>query len=234
MKQLCSVMVTGSSRGLGRSIAEHFLSKGFQVIGCSRQQSDLSHTNYKHFYLDVSRESDVKSMFKEAALWCAPIGLLINNAGISQSSLGVLTSGEVAAGILEANLLGNFLVTREALKIMQRKKFGRVINFSSINIPLQSVGSSLYNASKAGIDAMSKVLVRECGRADITINTLGLSLVENSGMLDGLTPKAIAEKQDGLVKPMTLNLSEIIHVIEFLTSPLAKNITGQTIYFGGV
>ena len=233
MKQLCSVMVTGSSRGLGRAITEHFLSTGIQVIGCSRQPSDLSHPNYKHFCLDVSKEIDVKNMFKEAASWGAPIGLLINNAGISQNSLGIFTSGQVAADILEANLLGNFFVTREALKVMQRKNFGRVINFSSINIPLQSVGSALYNASKAGLDAMSKVLVRECGKADITINTLGLSLVENSGMLDGLTPKAIAEKQQALAKPETLTLPEIIHAIEFLFSPLAKNITGQTIYFGG-
>ena len=234
MKQLCSVMVTGSSRGLGRAITEHFLSTGIQVVGCSRQPSDLSHPNYMHFCLDVSKEIDVKNMFKEAASWGAPIGLLINNAGISQNSLGVFTSGQVAEGILETNLLGNFFVTREALKIMQRKNFGRVINFSSINIPLQSVGSSLYNASKAGIDAMSKVLVRECVKADITINTLGLSLVENSGMLDGLTPKAITEKQQALAKPGTLTSLEIIHAIEFLFSPLAKNITGQTIYFGGV
>ena len=233
MKQLCSLMVTGSSRGLGRAITEHFLSTGIQVIGCSRQPSDLSHPNYKHFCLDVSKEIDVKNMFKEASTWGAPIGLLINNAGISQNSLGVFTSGQVAADILEANLLGNFFVTREALKIMQRKNFGRVINFSSINIPLQSVGSSLYNASKAGIDAMSKVLVRECGKTEITINSIGLSLVENSGMLDGLTQKAIAEKQRGLVKPGTLTLLEIIHAIEFLFSPLSKNITGQTIYFGG-
>lgn len=233
MTQFCSLMVTGSSRGLGRAITEHFLSTGIQVIGCSRQPSDLSHPNYKHFCLDVSSEADVKNMFKEAASLGAPIGLLINNAGIPQNSLGVFTSGQVAADILEANLLGNFFVTREALKIMQRKNFGRVINFSSINIPLQSVGSALYNASKAGIDAMSKVLVRECGNADITINTLGLSLVENSGMLDGLTPKVIAEKQQALAKPGTLTLPEIIHAIEFLFSPLAKNITGQTIYFGG-
>lgn len=233
MRQLCSVMVTGSSRGLGRAITEHFLSKGIQVIGCSRKSSDLSHPNYKHFCLDVSKEIYVKNMFKEAASWGAPIGLLINNAGISQNSLGVFTSGQVAADILEANLLGNFFVTREALKIMQRKNFGRVINFSSINIPLQSVGSALYNASKAGIDAMSKVLVHECGKADITINTLGLSLVENSGMLDGLTSKARADKQQGLAKPGILTLREIIHAVEFLFSPLAKNITGQTIYFGG-
>lgn len=234
MTQLCSAMVTGSSRGLGRAITEHFLSKGIQVIGCSRKPSDLSHPKYKHFCLDISNEIDVKNMFKEATLWGAPIDLLINNAGISQNSLGVFTSGQVAADILETNLLGNFLVTREALKIMQRKNFGRVINFSSINIPLQSVGSALYNASKAGIDAMSKVLVKECGKADITINTLGLSLVENSGMLEGLIQKAIAEKRQGLAKPGTLTSLEIIHAIEFLFSPLAKNITGQTIYFGGV
>ena len=116
-------------------------------------------------------------MFKEANLWGDPISLLINNAGKSQNTLGILTPSQVAVDIIESNLLGNFFVTREALKIMQRKNFGRVINFSSINIPLKSVGSAIYNASKAGIDAMSKVLVRECGKYDITINTIGLSLV---------------------------------------------------------
>jgi 3-oxoacyl-[acyl-carrier protein] reductase len=234
MEQLCSLMVTGSSRGLGRSVAEYFLGEGVQVIGCSRTASNLIHPNYKHYCVDISNEADVKSMFQEAPLWGSPLGFLINNAGISQNSLGFFTSSQSAIDILETNLLGNFLVTREALKIMQRKNFGRVINFSSINIPLQSVGSALYNASKAGADAMSKVLVRECGATDITINSLGLSLVKNSGMLDGLTPKALEDKQKNLIKPDTLNLLEIIHAINFLFSPLAKNITGQTIYFGGV
>ena len=117
---------------------------------------------------------------------------------------------------------------------MQRQRYGRIVNFSSINVPLGSVGSALYNASKAGVEAMARALTRECGNVDITINTLGLSLVANSGMLDSLSPKALAAKQEALLKPKVLEVEEIMHAINFFASPLARNISCQTVYFGGV
>ena len=229
-----SVLITGTSRGLGRALAERFLHAGLVVYGCSRQASTIDHQDYRHFTVDVSDEPGVVSMIMQITALKVPVNLLINNAGLTQASLGILTRAESAQNILNTNLLGNFLVSRETLKLMQRQRYGRIVNFSSINVPLGSVGSALYNASKAGVEAMAKVLTRECGKVDITINTLGLSLVANSGMLDSLSPKALAAKQEALLKPKVLEVEEVMHAINFFASPLARNISCQTVYFGGV
>ena len=229
-----SVLITGTSRGLGKALAEQFLQAGLVVYGCSRQASTIDHQNYRHFTVDVSDELGVVSMLKQITALKVPVNLLINNAGLTQASLGILTRAESAQNILNTNLLGNFLVSRETLKLMQRQRYGRIVNFSSINVPLGSVGSALYNASKAGVEAMAKVLTRECGNADITINTLGLSLVADSGMLDSLSPKALAAKQEALLKPKVLEVEEIMHAVNFFASRLAHNISCQTVYFGGV
>lgn len=229
-----SVLITGTSRGLGKALAERFLNSGLAVFGCSRQASVIDHAAYKHFVVDVGDASSVVSMIKQIAVFKVPVNLLINNAGISQASLGILTRTDSAQDILRTNLLGNFLVSRETLKLMQRQRYGRIVNFSSINVPLGSVGSALYNASKAGVEAMAKALTRECGNADITINTLGLSLVANSGMLESLSAKALASKQESLLKPKVLEVEEVMHAINFFASPLARNISCQTVYFGGI
>lgn len=229
-----SVLITGTSRGLGKALAEGFLQTGRVVYGCSRQISSIDHDRYKHFVVDVGDEQSVISMLKAIAASKVPLNLLINNAGLTQASLGILTRVESALDILRTNLLGTFLVSRETLKLMQRQRYGRIVNFSSINVPLGSVGSALYNASKAGVEAMAKTLTRESGSTDITINTLGLSLVANSGMLDSLGPKAVAAKQDALLKPKVLEVEEVMHAINFFASPLARNISCQTLYFGGV
>lgn len=229
-----SVLITGTSRGLGRALAERFLHAGLVVYGCSRQASTIDHQDYRHFTVDVSDEPGVVSMIMQITALKVPVNLLINNAGLTQASLGILTRTETAQDILRTNLLGNFLVSRETLKLMQRQRYGRIVNFSSINVPLGSVGSALYNASKAGVEAMAKVLTRECGNVDITINTLGLSLVAGSGMLDSLSPKALAAKQEALLKPKVLEVEEVMHAINFFASPLARNISCQTVYFGGV
>lgn len=229
-----SVLITGTSRGLGKALAERFLHAGLVVFGCSRQASTIEHQDYRHFVVDVGDESNVVAMIKQIAAFKVPVHLLINNAGLTQSSLAVLTRSESAQEILRTNLLGNFLVSRETLKLMQRQRYGRIVNFSSINVPLGSVGSALYNASKAGVEAMAKVLTRECGNDDITINTLGLSLVANSGMLENLSLKALATKQAALLKSKVLEVEEVMHAINFFSSPLARNISCQTVYFGGV
>lgn len=227
------VLITGSGQGLGRVLAEHFVEMGYFVYGCSRRSCEYKSDRYKHFELDVSDESAVVAMFKEIALSQPRLALLINNAGVSQASLAMFTKAETAERIIRTNLLGTFIVSREALKLMQRQRFGRVVNFSSINVPLGSTGSAVYNACKAGVDGMMKTLARECSGFDITINSLGLSLVENTGMVEALTNKAIEEKFAGLVKKSMLSVDEIVHAISFLQSPLAKNVTCQNIYFGG-
>jgi 3-oxoacyl-[acyl-carrier protein] reductase len=160
--------------------------------------------------------------------------LLINNAALSQKSLAAFTNAQSAQELLGVNLFGAFLVSKEAIRVMQRHRFGRIVNLTSINVPLASVGSSLYNASKAGLDALGHSLAAECKNYDITVNSLGLSMVAHTGMAVALDAAAIEVKCAPLLKPKLLETAEIVAAINFFAASESKNITGQQLYFGGV
>lgn len=228
------ILITGTSRGLGAALAQSYLSAGKIVVGCSRGQGVIEHENYQHYEVDITDEQSVLAMFSGLRTKHLEPQLLINNAGLSQTNLATFTSAKSAKDILSVNLFGTFLICRETLKLMQRHRFGRIVNLSSINVSLASVGSSLYNATKAGLDAMGHSLANECKTYDITVNSIGLSIVSNTGMADSLTEAALMAKQSLLLKPSLLEISEVLSAINFFASAQAKNITGQLLYFGGL
>jgi len=229
-----TAIVTGSSRGIGRDIVVQLLERGYSVVGCSRGETDLQHDGYHHFRIDIGDDASVRRMFGEIATKYDRLDLLINNAGIALSRMALLTSSAEFASVVQVNLIGAFIVTREAIRLMKRTRFGRIINFSSINVPLASVGGAAYNASKAGLENLTITLTRECVGDDITINCIGLSMVAGSGMVEALSQSAMAAKQQVLIKPALIDIADIIHAIEFFAAPQARNITGQMVYFGGV
>ena len=234
MSYTSCIVITGTSRGLGAALAKAYLEAGEQVVGCARGVATIAHINYRHYTVDVSDEVSIAKMFADMREVKLVPRLLVNNAALAQKSLATFTSALMAKEILEVNLLGTFLVCREMIKVMQRHRFGRIVNLSSINVPLASVGSSIYNATKAGLDAMGNSLANECKTYDITVNSIGLSLVANTGMADSLSEAALVAKQVHLLKPKLLETAEVLAAINFFASAEAKNITGQLLYFGGV
>jgi len=234
MPENFKILITGTSRGLGYALARHYLSLGHNVAGVSRGESDIEAPNYQHFTTDIRIEADVQGLFSKLRKHMGGLDILINNAGASSTAPALLTTGSQFEDVIKTNLIGCFLVSREAIKLMKRQASGRVINFSSINVPLRSAGSVAYNASKAALENMTGTLARELIGTDITVNTLGLSLVENSGMVEQLSDSAIKEKQANLLKPDLISVQEIAHVIDFLCHPSARNITNQSFFFGGV
>jgi len=228
------ILITGTSRGLGAALAQAYLAAGEQVLGCSRGVATITHAKYRHYMVDVSNELSIANMFTDIQQKKIVPRLLVNSAALTQMKLATVTSTQTARDILNVNLLGTFLICRETLKLMQRHGFGRIVNLSSINVPLASVGSALYNATKAGLDAMGHSLANECRTYDITVNSIGLSLVANTGMVESLNESALAVKQVHLLKPKLLETKEVVAAINFFASAEAKNITGQLLYFGGV
>lgn len=234
MKNKSCILITGTSKGLGLALAQAYLDAGERVVGCSRGVSTISNINYHHHVIDVSNEVHVAGMFASIRQDKLVPRLLINNAAISQKSLSSFTNAQSAQELLRVNLFGAFLVSKEAILLMQRHRFGRIVNLTSINVPLASVGSSLYNASKAGLDALGHSLAAECKNYDITVNSLGLSMVAHTGMTDALDATAIEAKCAPLLKPKMLETAEIVAAINFFAASESKNITGQQLYFGGV
>lgn len=227
-------LVTGASRGLGRALCELMVTRGDTVVGVSRGESSLVSPLYHHMIADISQEAEVVALFS-AVRAIGPVSLLVNNAGRSLSRPALFTSAEAFNAVIGTNLLGTFIVSREAVKGMKRHRYGRIVNITSINVRLASAGAAAYNASKAALETLGRTLSNEIPAAeDITVNSLGVSLVDDTGMAGELSEAALAQKRVQLSRPAFLDVAEILAAIDFFASPQAKNITGQTLYFGGV
>lgn len=231
----CSILVTGASRGLGLQLARALAQRGDRVVGVSRGAAGFEHEAYEHHSVDVSDEDAVRNFWHGLANSGRRISTLVNNAGISAAQPALLMKASDFNKVMRTNASGAFVMSREALRHMRRNRFGRIISMSSINVPLCSAGAVAYNASKAAVEALSRTLVNEIAATeDITVNCLGISLVADSGMVDSLTKKAMADKTARLPRPELLSVEEILHAIDFLRGSHARNISGQTIYYGGI
>ena len=226
-------LITGTRKGIGRAIAEHLLSQGWIVAGCSRKSSDLAHENYRHFEIDIADEPAVIETLKIIKKQLGPIKTLINNAGVASMNHILLTPVESYEKIFKTNVLGTFLVLRETAKQMSRNGGGRIINFSSIASPLNLEGEAIYAASKSAVESLTKTAAKELADMDITVNAIGPNPVETD--LIKLVPK---EKIEALLEQQSIKRlgtqTDILNCVDFLLKPESDFITGQILYLGGV
>jgi len=151
------VVVTGTSRGIGRGLAAYFLKQGDVVCGCSRKPATLRHKNYRHSLLDVADEKAVVAMIRGVVAEYGRVDVLLNNAGIAAMNHALLTPGSVARAIFATNFHGTFLFCREAAKAMLRRKTGRIVNFATVATPLLVFWiSNVLFAGLAALGMMSK------------------------------------------------------------------------------
>jgi 3-oxoacyl-[acyl-carrier protein] reductase len=227
------MVVTGTSKGIGRSLAEAYLARGFRVVGCSRSPGDLAHPGYTHFTLDVSSESDVQEMFFSVHRTHGRVDVLINNAGIASMNHALLTPLSTVRRILDTNFTGTFLFCREAARFMWNRPGGRIVNFATVATPLHLEGEAIYAASKAAVVSLTQILAREFAQAGITVNAVGPTPVETD--LIRSVPKA---KMEALIARQAIRrygtMEDIGNVIDFFIDPKSDFVTGQVLYLGGV
>jgi len=226
-------LVTGTRKGLGRALAEHLLTNGWTVAGCSREAAGWAHVAYEHHVADVADEAAMVKTVRAVARQHGRLDVLINNAGLASMNALALTPATVARRLVDVNFLGTFYGIREAAKIMMRQKSGRIINFSTVAAALNLEGEAIYAATKAAVESLTRVAARELASYGITVNAVGPTPVLTD--LTRVVPKA---KLAALVARQPIarmgEVRDVLNVVDFFLRPESDFITGQVIYLGGV
>lgn len=226
-------LVTGSRRGIGRMISEHFLAQGGTVAGLARGEATIDHASYRHFRVDLLQPSAIQETFLAIRREFPVLHILVNNAAtlLSQHAL-VMPLGAVRE-MIDTNLLAPFLVSREAAKLMRKAKWGRIINIGSMATSLEPIGDSVYAACKAGLTTMGNVLAKELASFNITVNTLAVTAIATD-MLAQLPEEKIRSVVEALPIPRFAVPDDILNVVDFFASERSSYVTAQTVYLGGV
>jgi 3-oxoacyl-[acyl-carrier protein] reductase len=227
------VIITGTRKGLGKELAEYFLNEGDIVYGCSRRSGSIENKNYTHFSINVSDEQSVVDMIRTIYKAHKRLDVLINNAGVASMNHCLLTPYSTAQKIIETNFYGTFLFCREVAKIMMRQKSGRIINYSTVAVPLSLEGELVYSSSKAAIEQLTRVLAAEIGNCGITVNAVGPTPI-STDLIKNVPEQKIRELIEKQSIKRLGKFEDVLNVIKFFIAPESNFISGQIIYLGGI
>ena len=177
-----TALVTGASRGIGKTISTMLAANGIKVIGVATSEESLKSIqnidNIIPFCCDISNEKSVEQLYNFSKEHFDSIDILVNNAGIHMDNILLRMKTDEWQKVLDVNLNGPFYLTRILLKDMIKSKSGRIINISSISGTDGNKGQSNYSASKGGLLAFTKSLAKEVGRRNITVNCIAPGVIE--------------------------------------------------------
>ena len=230
-----TVLVTGASRGIGNAIAQEFKKNNFSVIGTATSESGveaLTEQNIKAYVLDLNSRDSINEFWDKLESDGHQISVLINNAGITRDNIVLRMSDEEWSDIMNVHLYGTFQLSKRALKMMLKEKYGRIINISSASASIGNRGQSNYAAAKAGVEAFTKSLAKEVGKRDITINAVAPGFISTD-----MTEQDDRVNSEYLIKEIPMGRfgepKEVANLVSFLCSEQASYITGQTIHING-
>jgi len=226
------VLISGSSSGIGLHLAQHYLDKGWTVVGCARHAAPLAHDRYAHFCLDVTNPAGVEQMFAEIRSRFGALHAIVNNAGVASMNAIALTPAATARQVLETNVLGTFLLTHAGLRLLRRAKNGRIVNVTTIAVPARLAGEAIYAASKSAVETLTRIAAKEFGPFGITCNTVGPSPIRTR-----LTYAVPITKLQTLVDQQAVQRwaepEDVANVVDFFLSERSSLVTGQVVYLGG-
>jgi len=233
-----NALVTGSTRGIGRAIAEAFAESGARVavVGRDRQRADEAAAaignGAKGFAADVTDTATVTKLVDDVEKAFGGIDILVNNAGITRDNIVMRLKDEDWDAVQNANLRGAFASMRAVSRGMMKRRSGRIINIASIVGLIGNKGQANYAASKAGLIALTKTVAKELGSRNILINAVAPGFIETE-----MTAAMTQEARDALGKQIALErlgtAKDVAAMVTFLASDLASYITGQVFVVDG-
>jgi 3-oxoacyl-[acyl-carrier protein] reductase len=225
-------LVTGSRKGLGKFIAQQLVACGYAVFGCSRTSADWTLKGYHHVQADVGNEQQVKEAVAQIRRSHGRLDVVVNNAGIASLNHFLMVPSSTVDRVIATNFRGAWLVSREAAKLMMKARYGRIVNVTTVAVPMRIRGEALYAASKAAVETMTRVLAHELGEFSITVNAVGPTPIDTD-LIQNVPAASIQAIIDGLAIKRKGQPKDVMNVIDFLIRPESDYVTGQVIYLGG-
>ncbi len=238
-----SAVVTGASRGIGRVIALTLSKMGYKIVvnypfegeadgaNAAKEEIEASGGSAVCVMADVS-DFEQAAQLMEAAEAFAPIGALINNAGITRDGLVMRMPEKDFDAVLSVNLKGAFNCLRHASGKMMRRKVGRIVSISSVVGVMGNAGQANYSASKAGLIGMSKSAARELAPRGVTVNCVCPGFIE-SAMTDAMTDAAREKLKQGIPMGRVGTQQEVADMVAFLCGDQAAYVTGHEFFVDG-
>jgi 3-oxoacyl-[acyl-carrier protein] reductase len=193
----------------------------------------MTHARYRHYRVDVTDAQAVQALLHDVQREVGRLDALINNAGIANMNPIALTPVEVARRIMDTNFLGTFLLSQASIRLLRKSPAPRIVNLSSVAVPLRLAGEAVYAASKSAIEMLTRVAARELGVFGITCNAVGPTPIDTH-LLKGVGEEKIRHLVEQQAITRMAQPSEMAHVVDFFLHPDSQMITGQVIYLGGL
>lgn len=236
--------VTGASQGIGEACARVLCGAGAKVVLASRNLERLEQlakeiqrarndaTCALALPLDVTSEDQIKEAIKKALDHFGKIDVLVNNAGVTRDGLAIGMKRQDWDEVIQTNLTATHLCIQQVLRGMMRRRYGRIINITSVVAFLGNAGQANYVASKAGIIGLTRAIAQEYASRSITVNAVAPGFIETA-MTAAMTPEA----QEKLAARIPLgrlgHVLDVAHAVKFLASEEAGYITGQVLHVNG-
>ncbi|MBO4389755.1 MAG: 3-oxoacyl-[acyl-carrier-protein] reductase [Lachnospiraceae bacterium] len=237
-----TAIVTGGSRGIGRAICIKLASLGANIVTCYARGAEAADETVKACedygvksladQAYVSKAEDVDRLFEEGKKLTGSVEILVNNAGITRDNLIIRLTDEDFEQVMNTNLKGSFYAMRAAAKLMMRKRYGRIVNLSSIVGIYGNAGQVNYAASKAGVIGMTRSFARELGSRGITCNAVAPGFIRTD-MTDILPEETKAELAKQIPLGRIGTPEDVANAVAFLVSEEAAYITAQVIEVSG-
>ncbi len=232
-------LVTGATRGIGRGIAERLAREGVKVIGTATSDSGAAQiSNYLAAsggtgrVLDVRDPAAVDALVASIGKEFGPIGILVNNAGVTRDTLLLRMKDADWADVIETDLSSVFRLSRAVVPGMMKARSGRIISIGSVVGTMGNGGQTNYAAAKAGLIGFSKSLAREIGSRGVTVNVVAPGFIDTD-MTKGLKD----EQRAALIEQVAIKrlgaVDDIAAAVAFLASSDAAYVTGETLHVNG-
>lgn len=234
-------VITGGARGIGKAIAEGLAKKGITLVIADISLEQAMETSAEigklgvktiAVKLDVSKSDEVTKTFEDVSKEFGRIDILINNAGITRDGLVLRMKEDDWDAVININLKSVFLCSKEAVKIMAKQRYGRIVNIASVVAFMGNPGQANYSASKAGIVGLTKTIAKEYASRGITANVVAPGFI-TTAMTDALPENVKEEMKRAIPLGRFGTVEDVANAVVFLASPDSGYITGQVVHVNG-